>query len=49
MGVLGDSISAATLADLPLPAQCDAGIESCVEKWARSQEHLIYSNKKNLS
>ncbi len=51
MGVLGDSISAATLADVPLPSQCRTGAfsDQCVQDWVGSQDRLIYTNKRNLS
>ncbi len=49
MGVLGDSISAATLADVPIP-DC-ATPEEQVRRWndRSGERRLIYSNKRRLS
>ncbi len=49
MGVLGDSISAATLADIPIPDCQDP--EEKVRKWNEqaTDQRLIYTNKRRLS
>lgn len=49
MGVLGDSISAGTLADLPIPKRATA--EESVLAWARQNEESrwLYENKRKYS
>lgn len=51
MGVLGDSISAATLADVPIPSEAELPPEELVRRWAADglKPQFIIENKSALS
>lgn len=51
MGVMGDSISAATLADLPIPWASPAPPEEQIRRWAAQEKdpRFIFENKRTFS